>query len=516
MSRNFGRLAAVLCLAASALAQTPVISAGGVLNGASFRLAGVPGAGVAPGSIISIFGSSLASGTAQATSLPLPLNLNGTSVTIGGRAAPLFYVSPTQINAQLPWVTPVGSQPVVVSLNGTRSVAVNVTVTAIAPGIFTQTSSGHGAGAIQTFLSQGNTPMNNVTTAVAPGGILIIYATGLGAVSVPPVDGAAGTGQKTTNAVTVSIGGQPVVNADAAVLASGYVGLNQVNVRVPTTTPEGCFVPVQVLVGGQVSNVVTASVAKNGNCTTLASEATFAPNTTGGLISLTRTDGAGTILATFFRNGSQPATLDPVPPGGGGCFADVVSFSQVFFGSAGSSTTATLSAGPLTYNPPGGAVQTMNRDLTLGGIYSGSVLISPGAYTVSGNGGTGINVGAFSATLTLNSLFSAKTNAGTAVSQAQGFTASWDTCPDPNGKVIVTFLAAPDKSDLLGEAVCSALCSDLSLTVPSSALSLLPLGSGGVIVSYLAPPVRFTATGLDAGFFTYKDSVTSDKVTLNK
>ena len=86
MIRNIAQLCLiVLCLTAMGLAQPPVVSAGGILNGASFRLPDAPGGGIAPGSIVSIFGSNLASATGGAVAVPLPNSINGTSVTIGGR-----------------------------------------------------------------------------------------------------------------------------------------------------------------------------------------------------------------------------------------------------------------------------------------------------------------------------------------------------------------------------------------------------------------------------------------------
>jgi uncharacterized protein (TIGR03437 family) len=499
-----------MCLAASALAQTPVINAGGVMNGASFRPAAATGGGVAAGSIVSIFGSNLATRTAAATALPLPTTLNGTSVTIGGRSAPLFYVSAGQINAQVPWATPAGTQAVVVTLNSAPSAAVNVTVQTASPGIFSQSSSGHGSGAIQSFFSQGNTPLNTLTTAIAPGGILIIYATGLGAVNVPPTDGAAGAAQSTTNAVTVRVGGQDAVNADSATLATGFVGLYQVNVRVPATTPEGCYVPVQVLVGGQLSNTVTAAVAKNRDCTALASESSPMPNSSVGHILLTRVTGGGILEAGFFRYGAVAVDPNLAPPAGGGCLVDIYTSSSHALLSGGVS----LTAGPLTYTPPSGVALTLNRDVAIGGIYRGDVPVAPGAHTVRGAGGTNVSVGAFTAAITLPSQFSGTTNvAGSTVSQGQGFTPTWNTCPDPNGKVVVS-ISSLSSSGVAGSAICSAACIDRTLLLDSTVLSQLPPGPATVLLTYLASPVRFTATGLDGGFLVFADRTLVGGLTL--
>src|SRR5947208_16712876 len=91
----------VFCVGA-AFSQTPVIANGGVLNAASFdKTSGVP---LAPGQLISIFGSELAAGLALNDTVPLSTSLSDSvSVTFNGITAGLDFVSPGQINAQLPW-----------------------------------------------------------------------------------------------------------------------------------------------------------------------------------------------------------------------------------------------------------------------------------------------------------------------------------------------------------------------------------------------------------------------------
>ena len=111
---------------------------GGVVNGASFRPSNFVGGAVAPGSIISIFGSNLASATAGAVGLPLPPEISGTRVTMGGRAAPLFFVSAAQINAQAPWGLSAGTVTLTVQTARGTSPPVNVSVVQTAPGLFSQ------------------------------------------------------------------------------------------------------------------------------------------------------------------------------------------------------------------------------------------------------------------------------------------------------------------------------------------------------------------------------------------
>ena|SRR5579872_435355 len=98
-----------VCASASLLAQKPVISLGGIVNAASLAPASGPGHAIAPGSIASLFGQNLAATTASASGFPLPTTLAGTSLTVNGVAAPLFYVSPDQINFQMPSATDYGT-----------------------------------------------------------------------------------------------------------------------------------------------------------------------------------------------------------------------------------------------------------------------------------------------------------------------------------------------------------------------------------------------------------------------
>ncbi len=112
-----------------------------------------------PGSIFSLYGSLLTTGTAQAMKIPLPTTLLNTSVTVNGEAVPLFYVSPTQINAQMPLDIQPGMATVVV-INGTsssNSAAVSVPATA-APGIFVQFPTNQGV--VQNQDLSVNTPVN--------------------------------------------------------------------------------------------------------------------------------------------------------------------------------------------------------------------------------------------------------------------------------------------------------------------------------------------------------------------
>ena len=128
-------------------AAPPSVAAGGVLNTASYSLQ-TP---VAPGTLVSIFGVNLtAPGQVyQASGYPLPTQLGGTTVTIGGELVPLDVVTADQINAILPFDLPVNTAlPLVVTYNNEISAPQPVSIIASEPGIFTTAQNGLGLGIV--------------------------------------------------------------------------------------------------------------------------------------------------------------------------------------------------------------------------------------------------------------------------------------------------------------------------------------------------------------------------------
>ena len=95
-----GRIRKVTGLSAPP-AGAPAIFAGGIVNAASFEK--LPGVGITPGEIVSIFGSGFATATTVAATIPLPITLAGARVLMNGIPASLFAVAPSQINAVVPW-----------------------------------------------------------------------------------------------------------------------------------------------------------------------------------------------------------------------------------------------------------------------------------------------------------------------------------------------------------------------------------------------------------------------------
>jgi uncharacterized protein (TIGR03437 family) len=188
-------------------------------------------AGVAPGGLLSLFGTNLAKvagNTAGFNNIAsLPTTLNGVTVTVGGVPAPLLYVAPTQINAQLPFGTTNGQSIVVTGANGV-STPVGAVSAAYAPAIFSDANGG-------LIYKAANGSRVSADNPAAAGDNILMLVTGLGQTSP-----ALTTGQIVdrevrfdTQPMTVKIG-----SANAAVISSravpGFVGVYQVMATVPS------------------------------------------------------------------------------------------------------------------------------------------------------------------------------------------------------------------------------------------------------------------------------------------
>ncbi|MGH8247504.1 MAG: hypothetical protein ACREUU_13855, partial [Gammaproteobacteria bacterium] len=234
-----------------------------VVNGASFRPATDPNGAVAPGAIVAIFGSNLASGNLGATSTPLPTTLGDTSVIFMAgniqHAAPLFFVSPGQINAQMPFeILTVSNATVVVRRNTGTSIQRTLAIGLVSPGIFTANQQGTGPGAI---LHADSFQAVSDSAPARPGETILIYCTGLGPVTpaVPTAQRAPDTPlSHTARQVSVNIANIPA-QVSFSGLAPGFVSLYQVNAQVPSTMGSGTQ-PVQIFVENVASNVATIAV----------------------------------------------------------------------------------------------------------------------------------------------------------------------------------------------------------------------------------------------------------------
>lgn len=229
--------------------SVPAINSNGIVNGAGWPL---PPAPVAPGSIISIYGTNFAPGASHngvsATVLPLPTTISGTRVLLNGTAAPLLYVNSFQINAVVPWEAAGSSLTAQVISNSVASSVATVALAMAAPGIFLI---GHA--------SDGS--LITPSKPAVPGEYITIYCTGLGPVTSQPSSGApalASPLSRTTATTGVWIGTVPG-KVTFSGLAPGFVGLYQMNVQVPASAPTGHDVNLMLLNWGN-STATTIAV----------------------------------------------------------------------------------------------------------------------------------------------------------------------------------------------------------------------------------------------------------------
>lgn len=203
----------------------------GVLNDGSFAPFT---AHLSPGELIALFGTGLSSGVASASTLPLQNTLGGVQVMINGRAAPLLYVSPTQINAVVPYFTENVAQIQVIS-NGKSSNTVTELMNQTSPGIITYSpadGTGYAAALHQNFT------VVSPTSPAQPGETIQVYLTGLGAVTPSIADGSPGISTSpyntTTNTIMADISGT-TANVGFSGLAPGFAGVYQLNIAIPAT-----------------------------------------------------------------------------------------------------------------------------------------------------------------------------------------------------------------------------------------------------------------------------------------
>src|ERR1017187_10518323 len=232
----------------------PAVSA--VVNGASFV-----GGGVVPGAIATAFGTNLTSGPGinLTSSLPLPTMFLNDAVIINNHPVALFAgdngSGQQQINFQVLWEAASGpNATVAVENNGTTGASISVPVLAPQPGIFNYSAGGNTFGAIL----HANFQLADTGHPAKAGETVLIYCTGLGAVSSPPADGAPGNGQPTATTPTVTIGAASAMVSFSG-LAPGFVGLYQINAEVPAGLTAGNQ-PVVVMLAGASSNSVLLPV----------------------------------------------------------------------------------------------------------------------------------------------------------------------------------------------------------------------------------------------------------------
>jgi uncharacterized protein (TIGR03437 family) len=207
---------------------------------------------VSPGEIIVIYGAGLGPAvgvTAAPSGGVFGTTLSGTTVSVNGVAAPVFYASATQVNAAVPYEVSGGTAGITVGYQGGISSAVSVPVAASSPSLFTYNATGAGEAAAFNVLDG---TLNAATNPVKIGGYIELFATGAGQTSPGGVDGKLATLPlpSPVAAVSATIGGLPAVVQYRGAVFGAVAGLVQLNLLVPAGVATGGYVPVVLTVGG--------------------------------------------------------------------------------------------------------------------------------------------------------------------------------------------------------------------------------------------------------------------------
>jgi cytochrome c peroxidase len=246
----------------------------GVGNNSAPAFASVSAASFALGtvareSILAGFGANLATVTVAANELPLPDSLGGVIVTIKDvlgveRRAPLFFVSPTQINFQVPASTATGAATVNVLLNGATVGTGSLAIASVVPGLFAANANGQGVAAavVLRIKADGTQSYEAVAQFNAATNRYEAVPIDLGASTDQVFLIGYGTGiryRSSLSAVTATIGG---ANADVSFAGAqpAFVGLDQLNLAVPRSLAGRGAVDVVVRVDGKTANTVTINI----------------------------------------------------------------------------------------------------------------------------------------------------------------------------------------------------------------------------------------------------------------
>ena len=500
-----------------------------VLNNYGLVPPGFTNSGISPGTLFIIKGSGLADPNAkavlQSSAAPgLQTTLNGASVkvTVGSTTTvPVFYYAiASQLALVLPSNTPLGSAQVTVSYNNQTSAPASFQVVQSSMGFDAYYGTGSGLG-VATNNATG--ALYNYTNSIPPGTTVVLWGSGLGA--DPQRDNTyLGAAFNINNLSHVYVGG-----IDATIVyqgASGFPGLNQVDITIPTSVQTGCNVSVVgVTASGVPTNFITLPIG-NGACSdaifgtsgnqqqTLSGKGTV--NT--GAIIVAHSVSPGSTAGSTQTSDLAEAIFQSVTGSSVGSSSGSVSLGGCIVtetnGSGSSTATSTaMDAGTVTMTGPvGGTVTLSQPPVSIGtaGLYfaqlaAGAIPTSGGTFTFNASGGSSTtlaNVGKFTASVTFPNpiLTWTNTSAAATVTRSQGLLVTW------TGGSSGTYVMINGNSSgtvggqsVSGSYTCIAPQSALSFTVPSYVLNTLPAGSGSTSVFNYTNYQTFTAPNLDLG-----------------
>jgi uncharacterized protein (TIGR03437 family) len=506
----------------------------GVVNNYSYIPPGFPNSGIAPGTIMLIFGTGMSNPPPAVLALNssaspgIPTTWAGATLTVTGSDGKnytpgIYYATPTQIAAVLPSKTPAGSATITVSYNGGTSNAFQFQVVPYALGL--NTYYGIGSGLILATDTSGS--ILTYTNSAKPGQIIVIYGSGLGADVADSDTVFTSTPHAVNTPLQIYFGDTPGKILYAG--SSGYPGYDQFDVTIPENVELSCYVGVVAVAGTganlTVSNYGSLAIsASGGECndsifgisgstvSTLTGQTTvrYGDLFVGQLIMPATAPATGTVtdnagFASFTKEtgaayGSSSGSAFSI----GSCsVTEVVSISGTIPKVVGLDAGKTISLmGPVgTY--------TLTESTFQKGDYFPGTLMNPylpanaisstgGAFTFTGTGGA--DVGSFTTTINLPNPLLAWTNqsAGATINRAQGVTVTW-TGGTPGSYVIIMGNSSDQNTGANGSFTCITNQSALSFDVPDYVTGTLPAGTGTLSVENIASYGTFTATGLDFG-----------------
>ena len=491
---------------------SPTISK--IQNNYSNVIAGLPNYGIAPSTLFVIYGTGLAAPTAKATPLQssaapgIPVTLNGASISVtvnGVTTHPgMYYAISTQIAAVLPASTPVGTGTLTVTYNGLTSAAATIQVVQSALGL--DTLSGLPSGlAVATDPLSPTGALFNYTTSARPGQIITLWGSGLGADPADSDTVFASSPHAVNVPLTVYIGGIQAQIQYAG--SSGYPGVVQINVYVPSGVLPGCGVPVVGVVGTFSSNTVTIPVEASGGVCLDPIHGTDGNGLSSGnpssytsaVLAVAQVSTVKQTQAFASANFTKEQNPQYAPGYGlvtaGGCIV-------LQTGSAPGVTTTSLNAGNISITGPTGTplqlTQTIQGQIITYEVNfpTGFFPSSGGTFTYQGSGGP--DVGPFSVTVADTSpLVWTNQTAITAVNRAQGVTVTW------TGGIPGTYVSIGGGSTTISASatfICFAPVADGKFTVPPYILQSMPVASGGINLLNQSNPQTFSASGLNMTF----------------
>jgi uncharacterized protein (TIGR03437 family) len=263
---------------------------------------------IAPNTWVEVKGSVLAGTTriwtgADFVNGQMPTKIDNVSVTVNGKPAFVYYVSPTQVNILTPPDSIVGSVSVVVTYNGTASAAFSVTAAGISPSLFVFGDGQHVAAVHTDGSLLGPTSLSApgyTFTPAKPGETVQLYGNGFGPTNAQIISGSSQQSGTLSPLPTVTIGGLPATVSFAGLISPG---LYQLNIVVPANAPGGDQ-PVTLTYGGasiQAGTVLAVAGGKGTPTSVTYYVATNGKDTWSGTLPVPNTAGSDGPFATFDR-----------------------------------------------------------------------------------------------------------------------------------------------------------------------------------------------------------------------